>query len=67
MKDFVDDFAKKVFGATRSENQEKGLCVSCGQEALSRCYSEAGRREYGISGLCELCFDEIFAPNDNDE
>lgn len=35
-----------------------GLCISCHKPALPRCYSEAGRREYSISGLCEKCFDE---------
>jgi hypothetical protein len=28
---------------------------------LANCYSEAGRREYHISGLCERCFDAICA------
>jgi len=36
-----------------------GMCISCREPALPKCYSEAGRREYGISGLCEKCFDAI--------
>lgn len=50
---------KELFGMTRDEAIEKGICLSCGEEALSRCYSSAGRVEYRISGLCEICFDEI--------
>lgn len=34
-----------------------GLCISCNEPALPKCYSEAGVREYGISGMCEECFD----------
>ena len=37
-----------------------GLCISCREPALPKCYSEAGRREYSISGMCEKCFDEMF-------
>jgi hypothetical protein len=36
---------------------DKGICIDCGQPALPNCYSEAGREEYMISGLCEKCFD----------
>jgi hypothetical protein len=45
---------------TREEALAKGLCVVCGEPALAKCYSEAGRREYQISGSCESCFDEMF-------
>jgi hypothetical protein len=40
------------------ENKVKGLCVDCGRPALENCYSEAGRREVAITGLCELCYDK---------
>ena len=51
--------AKAAFGKTKKEVLKKGTCISCREQALPKCYSEAGRREYQISGLCELCFDEI--------
>jgi len=35
------------------------LCIQCKEPALPKCYSDAGRKEYRISGLCELCFDKI--------
>lgn len=34
-------------------------CIKCGRPALEHCYSEEGKREVFISGLCEECFDEI--------
>lgn len=44
------------------ENKAQGLCVQCGLPALARCYSDAGRREVAITGMCELCFDALYAP-----
>jgi hypothetical protein len=43
----------------KPSNKAKGLCIKCGQNALDNCYSEAGRREVAITGLCEKCFDKI--------
>ncbi len=38
---------------------EEPLCICCHRPAYEHCYSDEGRREVGISGLCEECFDEI--------
>lgn len=57
--DFLDQTAKRVFGVTKTDAIEKGICVQCRELAMPKCYSDAGIREYPISGLCELCFDEI--------
>ena len=35
------------------------LCIRCHRPAYEHCYSQSGRDEVGISGLCEECFDEI--------
>lgn len=45
----------------------KVLCIRCGRPAYEHCYSENGRREVGISGICEECFDELFAEDEIDE
>jgi len=37
-----------------------GICINCFEPALPKCYSDAGRREYEISGFCEKCFDELW-------
>jgi len=56
------------FALRRKAAQEAGVCVICGEPAAPRIYSEAGRREYAISGCCELCFDEMFKePGEDDE
>ena len=47
-------------GLKKQGLKRDGLCVSCGEPALRKCYSEAGRREYSISGMCEKCFDAMF-------
>lgn len=57
------DLKKMAASANRIELAAQGLsrdglCISCHEPAIPKCYSEAGRREYSISGLCEKCFDE---------
>ena len=39
--------------------KKEPVCIKCGRPALEHCYSNAGRREVFISGLCEECFDAI--------
>jgi hypothetical protein len=45
---------------------DAGVCVQCREPALPKCYSDAGRREYGISGMCEKCFDELFKEEEDE-
>lgn len=59
LQEFKDSFSKRIYGMTSKEAQKQGICIQCHEKASSRCYSDAGKREYKISGLCEKCFDEI--------
>ena len=59
--------AKDLFGITVQEAMSKGICIHCKNPALERCYSAAGRREYSITGMCELCFDEITTELEDDQ
>jgi hypothetical protein len=59
LQEFKNAPAKSIYGQTKDEVNATGLCIQCKFSALERCYSEAGRREYQISGLCEKCFDSI--------
>ena len=60
LQDFKDLVAKSIFGGDVLKDRERGLCVKCREPAIPKCYSPAGIAEYGISGLCELCFDKLF-------
>jgi len=51
--------SQSLYGMTKDKAVAEGICISCREPALANCYSEAGRREYRISGLCEKCFDDI--------
>lgn len=59
-----DELAKQVFGEDVLKKREAGLCVYCGEPAMAKCHSEAGRREVAISGLCEVCWDECFGTDE---
>lgn len=51
--------ASHAFGMSIFDARRTGVCVKCHQPALANCKTDAGRREYGISGLCEICWDSI--------
>lgn len=51
----------------RDEAVRTGLCVECQRPAADHCYSDAGRREFRISGMCEECFDKMTAEIDSEE
>lgn len=55
------ELASQLFGPDHADNRASGLCIQCKLPALPRCYSKAGRKEFSISGLCEVCFDELFS------
>lgn len=48
-------------------SKSDGLCIECKLPALPGCHSDAGRREFAISGLCEICFDAAFEDDDDGE
>lgn len=57
-----DMSAKAAFGITRNEAWEKRICIRC--KVLPQFYTQAGIREYGITALCEFCFDLICQPSE---
>lgn len=56
----LDNVSTYRFEMTRAEAHDNNICIICKEPALSKCYSDAGLREYGISGICETCFDKLF-------
>jgi hypothetical protein len=45
-------------GMTKAEAHSQGICVKCRKPPLFR--TENGIREYSISGMCEVCWDDLF-------
>jgi len=40
---------------------EQGLCTDCEKEIKEEDFrDDLSKKEYGISGLCQFCIDEIF-------
>lgn len=61
LQDFKDFLSKEATGMTRAEAIQKGICIECKKpDPLQRCHTNAGKREYYISGMCEECFDKLF-------
>ena len=59
LKDFKDDLSRMATGMTRDEAHAKGICIVCKKPPTF--YSDAGRREYQITGYCEPCWDKLMA------
>ena len=60
LQQFKDGLASSCFGMTVAEAHEQGICIDCKKPPTF--YSDAGRAEYKITGLCEPCFDGITKP-----
>lgn len=67
LQDFKDALSKECYGETTKDAQAKDICIQCKEPALPKCHSDAGRKEYQISGLCEVCFDEITKKPDEED
>lgn len=60
--ELIDKGYREAFGMTRAQAHEQGVCVKCGKPPIF--YTEAGRREWRISAVCEPCFDAMFPEED---
>lgn len=63
----LEEQIKKEFGISPKEAKEKRVCWNC-RESFSdkNTFTEAGRKEAEISGLCEKCFDTLFDEDEDD-
>jgi hypothetical protein len=66
LQEFQDALSRDATGMTAAEAWKLGVCVNCKQPASPRCHSSEGRAEYRISGMCEECFDALFAEDESD-
>ena len=62
LEQFQDDMAVNLFGRSKVLAVAGGQCVKCGfPHNLRSDFRDAlSHKEYGISGLCQTCQDEIF-------
>jgi hypothetical protein len=65
LQDLKDDLARECHGMTTAEAHAKGVCIDCQQPP--RFKTEDGRNEYRISGMCEYCWDDLFAEDEEDD
>ena len=55
----LNSMSYEFFGNTRTQALSEGTCVSCEGDATS--FRDAiSEKEYGISGFCQSCQDDIF-------
>jgi len=55
----IEVFLSNFMGRSRENTIARNKCVSCGGEANN--FRDAlSRKEYTISGLCQVCQDEFF-------
>lgn len=66
LKNLSDALNKEAFGQTIQEANDQGTCIQCKRFALPHCSTDAGRRKFYISRMCEECFDAMFE-EDEDE
>lgn len=65
LQEFIDNVARIAFGAAPAD--VPGCCINCREPFSEKnVYTEAGRRETAISGLCEKCFDDMFKEQDDE-
>jgi len=59
IEQFKEGMAQAIFGRSASIAKVGGQCVGCGEFNLEF-RDELSRKEYGISGLCQCCQDNVF-------
>jgi len=61
---FKEGMAQAMFGRSAAIAKAGGQCVSCGEFNLEF-RDELSRKEYGISGLCQCCQDNVFGTEED--
>ena len=63
----IDSFLSTVIGRDRTYSINNYLCTKCGKSINLSSFKDAiSIKEYGISGFCQECQDEIFTENKED-
>jgi hypothetical protein len=61
-----EEMAFKLFGRSRTLAIAGNGCVKCGESAMDF-RDELSKKEFGISGFCQSCQDDIFGGPDEDD
>ena len=67
LKAFQEKLQKDTFGMTRDEAVSTEVCISCKKPVDLSKMEEIDVREYHISGICPICFDELARDPDEPE
>lgn len=59
MENLLENVAQVAFGRSRAASRKNSTCVICGGDA-TEFRDELSRKEYGISGMCQKCQDDVF-------
>ena len=63
----IDSFLSMIFGVDRNYGIKNNICTNCGNSVNLSSFKDAiSIKEYGISGFCQECQDEIFTENKED-
>lgn len=61
IKKVLDNFTGSRFGKTKIAAEAEKVCVFCHKPIKDEDFrNEISRREYGISGICQKCQDDVF-------
>lgn len=58
-----NELAIQATGMTKAQAHSIGVCIRCKEQP--KFYSYYGQKEYGISGMCEYCFDIVMTHPDD--
>lgn len=65
MSKMLDDLSNMVYGRSATSSIKADICLACGGQAVE--FTDAlSRREFSISGLCQKCQDDVFAPDEEE-
>ena len=70
MQEFLDGMARSLGLPTQAEADAEDKCIECGKvfsEAARREWLDVDQREWAITHICQECWTNIFADEDDDE
>ena len=56
-----------VFGRTRDQAHEQGICIRCGQDAIERLKTRGDWNEYQITAFCPPCSEALAVEPDEED